>query len=323
MEAEIQEAFAEARPRNIPAEHLRPDLPQLETAGERRRLGADAAGGPAAVSLQEVQPRLRRPDHAAGRARRSPPPTAGPSRRCCWTAGSAAWPVNAEVHLYETLPDATHLGHIAQFEGEGAAPMARDARRPAPADAGGGRDAGARARPGPAAGAGHAPSPSSPSSRPGAGRAPSRLRSPAPARRTNRTCGRRWARRRPLRHAARRCRVDPVATHPATSPAYADAARFPAASRYFRLRLPVRSGRPRARPQTAASTSPTTLARSGSIRVHLRLSEQEAQRLAELLQRGNAPAALAWLKHRYQRVLPAVMTAPRSTSGARRCSARR
>ena len=33
--------------------------------------------------------------------------------------GVNGWPVNAEVHLYETLPNTTHLGHIAQFEGEG------------------------------------------------------------------------------------------------------------------------------------------------------------------------------------------------------------
>jgi hypothetical protein len=43
--------------------------------------------------------------------------------------------------------------------------------------------------------------------------------------------------------------------------------------------------------------------------VHIRLSEFEAQRLAELLHAGTLPAALAWLKHRYERVLPAVMTA--------------
>ena len=58
------------------------------------------------------------------------------------------------------------------------------------------------------------------------------------------------------------------------------------------------------------------------MRVHVRLSEQEAQRLAEMLQRGNAPAALAWLKHRYHRVLPAVMTVTFSV-GDPPCSGRR
>jgi hypothetical protein len=101
-------------------------------------------------------------------------------------------------------------------------------------------------------------------------------------------------------------RIDPVATHPAANPAYGMRP-VPAGQRYFRLRLPgqVRpsSSRPRRRIHITDHLGPKR-----SIRVHVRLSEQEAQRLAEMLQRGNAPAVLAWLKHRYHRVLPAVMT---------------
>jgi hypothetical protein len=52
-----------------------------------------------------------------------------------------------------------------------------------------------------------------------------------------------------------------------------------------------------------------------AVRVHVKLSEAEAQRLAELLHAGSLPAALAYLKHRYNRVLPAVMTAHILTRG--------
>jgi hypothetical protein len=108
-------------------------------------------------------------------------------------------------------------------------------------------------------------------------------------------------------------KVDPVATHPATSPG-----RFvrplPGGQRYFQLRLPgqarARTARPRRRIYVTDVLRPNR-----SIRVDLRLSEREAQKLAELLHRNSVPAAVAWLKDRYQRVLPAVMTAHLLTRG--------
>ena len=90
MEAEIQEAFAEAAARNIPAEHLRPDLPQLETAGER---------GVWVLMPRAARPRYRykkyshvlpRPDHPAGRARDRDRRRREASRRCCSIAVSTA-----------------------------------------------------------------------------------------------------------------------------------------------------------------------------------------------------------------------------------------
>jgi hypothetical protein len=44
------------------------------------------------------------------------------------------------------------------------------------------------------------------------------------------------------------------------------------------------------------------------IRVHMHLSEREAQELGALLHRGALPATLTWLKHRYYHVAPAVLT---------------
>ena len=102
-------------------------------------------------------------------------------------------------------------------------------------------------------------------------------------------------------------RVDPVATHPATSPAYGMRP-LPGGQRYFRLRLPGQVRSPSARPRRRIHVT-DDLGPTRSIRVHIRLSEHEAQQLAEMLQRNSLPGALAWLKHRYQRVLPAVMTA--------------
>ncbi len=47
-------------------------------------------------------------------------PAVGPGdtlERRLLDAGARVWPVQTEVHLYETLPG-TQLGHLAAFEGE-------------------------------------------------------------------------------------------------------------------------------------------------------------------------------------------------------------
>ncbi|MGN6871017.1 MAG: hypothetical protein ACTHMY_21705 [Solirubrobacteraceae bacterium] len=293
MEAEIQEAFAEAAARNIPAEHLRPDLPQLETAGER--------------GVWILMPRAARPRYRYKKysrvflvpvtrqiARAIATADGGTVETMLQDRGVSTWPVNAEVHLYETLPSATHLGHIAQFEGEGSAPMSE-----ALADL-------------------HPLTPEAASllvREPGLGRPlmhdaghhhhhhvhhPGQVRhhrdfgdSPGAAGSA------------PATSAA--VRVDPVAAHPATGPLHRRRP-LPGGSRYFRLRLPGQVRPPSARPRRRIHVT-DVLGPSPSIRVHVKLSEAEAQRLAELLQGGSLPAALAWLKHRYERVLPAVVTA--------------
>ena len=321
LEAEVQEAFAEAAAHNIPAERLRPDLPQLEVAGER--------------GVWILMPRAARPRYRYKKysrvflvpvtrqiARAIPTADGGTVETMLLDRGVTTWPVNAEVHLFETLPNATHLGHIAQFESERDAsssetladlhPLTPEAAAmlvrepglgrpllPAPrhhhhhhvhdpaqvrdhpdfrqrGDAGYGIDGAPQLRAGASMAA--PPAATGPMLRPTSG---------------------------PIAGAA--VKVDPIATHPATSPG-----RFvrplPGGQRYFQLRLPgqarARTARPRRRIYVTDVLRPNR-----SIRVDLRLSEREAQKLAELLHRNAVPAAIAWLKDRYQRVLPAVMTA--------------
>jgi hypothetical protein len=306
MESEIQEAFAEAAARNIPADHLRPDLPQLETSGER--------------GVWVLMPRVARPRYRYKKySHVFVVPITRPVARAIATAdggtvetmlldrGVNGWPVNAEVHLYEAMPNATHLGHIAQFEGEGSAslgetladlhpltpetaamlvrepglgrPLSPDTTRHhhhhhhPPAQVEHHPDFDHRHR------SGYEPHTRMGDTLPGIGAASAG--SPA-------------------------MRIDPVATHPAANPAYGMRP-VPAGQRYFRLRLPGQARPPSSRPRRRIHIT-DHLGPKRSVRVHLRLSEREAQTLAELLQRGNVPAVLAWLKHRYHRVLPPMMT---------------
>jgi hypothetical protein len=303
MEAEVQEAFAEAAARNIPAEHLRPDLPQLETAGER--------------GVWVLMPRAARPRYRYKKyshlfvipitrqvARAIATADGGTVESMLLDRGVNDWPVNAEVHLYEALPNATHLGHIAQFEGEGAAllgetladlhPLTPEAAAMLVREPGLGRPLAPDTRHHhhhhhhDRAQVEHHPDFDH---RHRSGYEPDMSMSAGAATSPGYGTG---------------MKIDPVATHPAANPA-SGMRPVPAGQRYFRLRLPgqVRpsSSRPRRRIQITDHLGPKR-----SIRVHVRLSEQEAQRLAEMLQRGSAPAALAWLKHRYHRVLPSVMT---------------
>ena len=318
MEAEIQEAFAEAAARNIPAEHLRADLPQLETSGER--------------GVWILMPRAARPRYRYKKysrvflvpitrqiARAIATADGGNVEAMLEDRGVRAWPVNAEVHLYETLPGATHLGHIAQFEGEGEAPMSETLAdlHPLTPEA-----ASLLVR---EPGLGRPLVPDAPRHHHSHHHRPEDVRhhpdsgyTPGLGRHTGYGSGGSMAAAPPAGQppapmSPATIRVDPTATHPATSPMHRTRP-LPGGARYFRLRLPgqVRplSGAPRRRIHVTDTLGPTP-----SIHVHIKLSEREAQRLAELLHAGSLPAAVAWLKHRYQRVLPAVMTAHVLTRG--------
>jgi hypothetical protein len=311
MEAEIQEAFAEAAARNIPAEHLRPDLPQLETAGE---------GGVWVLMPRVARPRFRYKKYnkvflvpvTRQIARAIATADGGTVETMLLDRGVNSWPVNAEVHLYEALPNATHLGHIAQFEGEGEAslgetladlhPLTPEAAAMLVREPGLGRSLAPDTR---HHHHHHHHDPAQVEHHPDFGHRHRRgyepdMTMPAGAA-TSAGSGTGMS-----TGSATAMTVDPVATHPAANPAYGMRP-LPAGQRYFRLRLPGQirpsSSRPRRRIRITDHLGPKR-----SVRVHLRLSEQEAQRLAELLQRGNAPAVLTWLKHRYHRVLPAMMT---------------
>ncbi len=298
MEAEIQEAFAEAAARNIPAEHLRPDLPQIETAGER---------GVWVLMPRAARPRFRYKKYSRVLlvpitrqiARAIATADGGTVEAVLLDRGVTSWPVNAEVHLYETLPNATHLGHIAQFEGEATSslsetltdlhPLTPEAAAMLVREPGLGRPLMPDTRHhhhSHGHHAGHVPD------HPDFGHRPD-----------------------VAHHGGHgpQVRVDPTASHPATSPAHRSRP-LPGGQRYFRLRLPgqVRphSARPRRRIHVTHGLGPHRF-----VRVHIRLSEREAQSLAEMLQRSSLPAAVALLKHRYQRVLPAMMTAHLLTHG--------
>ena len=116
LQAEVQEAFAEAAARHLPSELLRGDLGALELEGEsavwvlmprgpsRRyryrkcsrifpvRIGRQVARAVVLADGETLEERLL--DEGAG-----------------------GWPLEAEVHVYESLPG-THLGHLAAAEGE-------------------------------------------------------------------------------------------------------------------------------------------------------------------------------------------------------------
>jgi hypothetical protein len=77
----------------------------------------------------------------------------------------------------------------------------------------------------------------------------------------------------------------------------------------YRVALPGLARRATARPRKRLHVEFDASPRTPAIRVHLHLSEREAQQLAERLGRRDLPGAVAWLKHRYHRALPGVLTA--------------
>jgi hypothetical protein len=116
LEAELQQAFAEAAARHVPAELLRPDLPEHETAGE---------GGVWILMPRATRPRFRYKKYTrvfvvpiSRQAARAIATTDGGTLEAqLLDRGVVTWPAEGEVHLYETLPGA-QLGQIAQFEAD-------------------------------------------------------------------------------------------------------------------------------------------------------------------------------------------------------------
>ena len=295
MEAELQSAFAAAAAHHIPAEFLRADLPQIETAGE---------GGVWVLMPRAAWPSYRYKKYSRvfevpitrQAARAVPTADGGTVETMLLDQGVTSWPARAQVHLFETLPEATHLGHIAQFESEGEAPISEvlGELHPLTPDA--------------ASALLHEPGLGRPLDPPhhvhGArhrhsDHAEPSLGAPVPVE------GHRHDHRPVDGH--RPLPADPTATHPATS-AGRLARPLPAGRRYFRIRLPgqvrAASARPRHRVSVRFHHHPTP-----TLHVHVSLSERESQELAEMLHRDQLPTAVAWLKDRYQRVLPAVLTA--------------
>ena len=116
LEAETQEAFAAAAARHIPRSLLARRLPTVETSD--------------GVGVWVYMPRATRPCYRYKKFTRvyqvpiSQPtarairfPAGDTLERRLLDAGARVWPVQTEVHLYETLPG-TQLGHLAAFEGE-------------------------------------------------------------------------------------------------------------------------------------------------------------------------------------------------------------
>lgn len=115
LEAEIQEAFAEAAARHLPAAVLRPELVAGESAGEH--------------AVWVMMPRVTRPSFRYKKYGRLVPvritrPVAravmmsggDTLERRLLDAGVRSWPVDGELELYELLEGA-ELGHLAAFEG--------------------------------------------------------------------------------------------------------------------------------------------------------------------------------------------------------------
>ena len=114
VRAEIQEAFAEAAARHVPSEVLRADLDAHEMEGE---------SGVWVLMPRGPSRRYRYRKHTSIPSVRISRPVAraivlydgGTLEQRLLDEGTAAWPAEAEVHLYEALPG-THLGHIAAAE---------------------------------------------------------------------------------------------------------------------------------------------------------------------------------------------------------------
>jgi len=304
LEAEVQEAFAEAAARNIPAEHLRPDLPQLETAGE---------GGVWVLMPRAARPRYRYKKYSRvfyvpitrQIAHAIPTRDGGTLETLLADRGVTAWPAQVEVHLYETVPG-SNLGHVAAFEGENEASSSEtlDELQPLTPEAAAmlvHEPALGRPRPGhhyperphrpheprprqPVVGYGH-PAPHHPT--------PQYLPSGHGA------------------DAGATCHCAHPAAHPhrLTRP-------LPPGHRYFRVRLPGQARPGSARPRHRFRVRFERRGTASMMHVHLHLSEREAQELGQLLHRGARPAVLTFLKHSYHRVAPEVLKARLLRHGA-------
>jgi len=116
LEAELQEAFVAAAAKHIPRRLLARNLSSVETVQDH--------------GVWVYMPRTTRPLYrykkftkvfrvpiAQPVARAIQFPAGDTLEQRLLDAGVRAWPLEAEVHLYESLPG-THLGHLAAFEAE-------------------------------------------------------------------------------------------------------------------------------------------------------------------------------------------------------------
>lgn len=114
LESEVQDAFAEAVARHMPAALLRPELVEQELEGER--------------GLWVMMPRATRPCFRYKKYSRVIPvrvtrpvaravvlPNGETLERRLLDTGAEVWPVDGEVELFELLPGGD-LGHVAAFE---------------------------------------------------------------------------------------------------------------------------------------------------------------------------------------------------------------
>ena len=242
LEAEIQQAFTAAAARHVPGDFLRADLPERETAGE---------GGVWILMPRATRPRFRYKKYTRvfavpitrQVARAIPFSDGGTLEAHLLDRGVTNWPVQVEVHLFETLPGG-HLGHIAQFESEASGSMSETIGELQPLTT----EAASLLMREPALG------------RPGSN----------------------------------------VRDHRGGSAA----AHGKAGQRFYRLQLP-RTGRPgSAKPHHRFLVQLDLSSAVPEVRVHLRLSEREAQHIASQLNPTSLPGVIGWLKERYERMAP-------------------
>jgi hypothetical protein len=116
LRVEIQEAFAQAAARHLPSELLRDDVATLELEGESA-VWVLMPRGPGRRYRYRKCSRIY-PARIGRQVARAVILADGETlEQRLLDEGAGGWPLEAEVHLYESLPG-THLGHLAAAEGE-------------------------------------------------------------------------------------------------------------------------------------------------------------------------------------------------------------
>lgn len=116
LQAELQEAFAGAAARHLPAEMLRADLDAHEVDGESA-VWVLMPRGPSRRYRYRKCSRTFPTRISRHVARAIVVSDGGTLEQRLLDEGATGWPAEAEVHLYEALPG-THLGHLAAAEGD-------------------------------------------------------------------------------------------------------------------------------------------------------------------------------------------------------------
>src|SRR5215218_1290288 len=116
LQAELQEAFAEAAARHLPSELLRADVGALELEGESA-VWVLMPRGPSRRYRYRKCSRIF-PVRIGRQVARAVVLADGETlEQRLLDEGGGGWPLEAEVHVYESLP-CTNLGHLAAAEGE-------------------------------------------------------------------------------------------------------------------------------------------------------------------------------------------------------------